>query len=189
MKALMIDIETLGLLPTTVVHQVGFCAADLTTGDYVIHPTNLYIQPLPEQKVDFETVVWWMNQSDAARSAVYPKNVTRMGVATLFAVLTAAYEAIGGEKGGATVWASPAMFDLPILTHAFSVARPDLREPKPWPYYMERDLMTLYKMLDPEKLLKPTNSIEHDAASDAKAQMDHLIAIFQANQTLLQGAK
>ena len=49
--------------------------------------------------------------------------------------------------------------------------------------------MTLYKMLDPEKKLKPTNPVEHDAASDAKAQMDHLIAIFQANSTLLQGAK
>jgi len=59
---------------------------------------------------------------------------------------------------------------------------------KPWPYYMERDLMTLYKMLDPDKKLKPTNPLEHDAASDAKAQMDHLIAIFR-NTPVLQGAK
>lgn len=120
---------------------------------------------------------------------MFPDKKSRISAGTLFRVLTAAYEALGGKDGGATVWASPAMFDLPILTHTFGLARPDLREAKPWPYYMERDLMTLYKMLDPEKKLKPTNPVEHDAASDAKAQMDHLIAIFQANQTLLQGAK
>lgn len=190
MKALMIDIETLGLNPTTVVHQIGFCGADLTTGEYLIEPTNMFVQPVQfAQNIDFNTVCWWMRQSDAARAAVFPEKVHRMTAAGAFAGLQAAYGLLGGKDAGATVWASPAMFDLPILTHTFGLARPDLREAKPWPYYMERDLMTLYKMLDPEKLLKPTNPVEHDAASDAKAQMDHLIAIFQANQTLLQGAK
>jgi hypothetical protein len=189
MKALMLDNETLGLQPTTCAHQIGFCAADLFTGEYLIPPTNLYVTPLPEQKVDFETVVWWMRQSDAARASVFPNGAPRIAAAAAFAILQSAYNRLGGEEAGATVWASPAMFDLPILTHAFGLARPDLKEAKPWPYYMERDLMTLYKMLDPEKKLKPTNPVEHDAASDAKAQMDHLIAIFQANSTLLQGAK
>lgn len=189
MKALMIDIETLGLQPTTVAHQIGFCGADLLTGEYLIQPTNLFVIPDSGQKIDFETVVWWMNQSAAARAAVYPREQSRMYAALAFSTLKDAYLNLGGKDAGVTVWASPAMFDLPILTHAFGLARPDLREPKPWPYYMERDLMTLYKMLDPEKLLKPTNPVEHDAASDAKAQMDHLIAIFQHNATILRGAK
>ena len=188
MKALMIDIETLGLQPTALVHQIGFCGADLETGGYWIPPTNLYVHPTHAVGVDFETVCWWMRQSDAARTAVFPADITRITMIEAHAELKAAYEDLGGAEGGATVWASPAMFDLPMLTHSFATVIGE-RESKPWPYYMERDLMTLYKMLDPEKLLKPTNPIEHDAASDAKAQMDHLIAIFQHNQTLLKGAK
>jgi hypothetical protein len=189
MKALMIDIETLGLAPTSLAHQIGFCAADLFTGEYLLHPTNIFVAPQAGTSMDFNTICWWMNQSDAARAAVYPPEQYRIPAALVFYQLKEAYENLGGKDAGVTVWASPAMFDLPILTHAFGIARPDLNEAKPWPYYMERDLMTLYKMLDPEKKLKPTNPIEHDAASDAKAQMDHLIAIFQANSTLLQGAK
>jgi len=189
MKALMIDIETLGLHPTAVVHQIGFCGADLSTGKYEYPPTNLYLKTTAHTGVDFETVCWWMRQSDAARNAVFPADVYRMTVQEAHEVLKDAYEQMGGKDAGATVWASPAMFDLPMLTHTFGTVIPEPGDVKPWPYYMERDLMTLYKMLDPEKLLKPTNPIEHDAASDAKAQMDHLIAIFQANSTLLQGAK
>lgn len=189
MKAIMLDIETLGLQPTAVVHQIGYCAANLRSGEYLLEPTNLYVHAPQGTVIDFNTVGWWVRQSDAARAAVFPEHVTRMHTESAYLHLLEAYEGLGGRDAGVTVWASPAMFDLPMLTHSFGQARPDLREPKPWPYYMERDLMTLYKMLDPEKKLKPTNPIEHDAASDAKAQMDHLIAIFQANPQILEGAK
>lgn len=186
MKALMIDIETFGLLPDSAVHQIGYCGADLTTGTYLIPPHNLYVRPNPDARMDFDTLCWWMQQSDEARSAVFPKEgVVRMSQAASFYALREVYELMGGKAAGVTVWASPAMFDLPLLTQSWGIPGP---EGKPWPYYMERDLMTLYKMLDPEKKLKPTNPVEHDAASDAKAQMDHLIAIFR-NNPILQGAK
>lgn len=185
MKALMIDIETFGLLPTSAVHQIGICAADLATGEYLMGPANIYVRPDVTASMDFDTLCWWMQQSDAARSAVFPKNVYRHSPASTFYTLKSAYDSLGGKDAGVTVWASPAMFDLPILTQTWGMPGTD---GKPWPYYMERDLMTLYKMLDPEKKLKPTNPVEHDAASDAKAQMDHLIAIFR-NNPILQGAK
>jgi len=189
MNALMIDIETLGLNPVSNVHQIGFCAANLRTGNYILLPTNIYVRPAAGTFTDFDTVCWWMQQSDAARKAVFsPEDAALTDVIALFWQLRHIYEIrLGGKDAGATVWASPAMFDLPMLTHTFSLAL-NKRDAKPWPYYVERDLMTLYKMLDPEKKLKPTNPVEHDAASDAKAQMDHLIALFQANQAILKGA-
>lgn len=189
MKALMIDIETFGLVPTSAVHQIGFCGADLRTGEMLVPPTNLFVRPERDAFMDFDTVAWWMGQSTEARAAVFPADVTRHTAGYAYNELRYAYRSLGGSEAGVTVWASPAMFDLPILSHAFATARNDTRESKPWPYYMERDLMTLYKMLDPEKLLKPANPVEHDAASDAKAQMAHLIAIFQQNATILKGAK
>lgn len=182
MKALMIDIETLSLTPVALVTQLGMCAANLRSGEYLMQPKNLFVDTYPHGGVDLDTISWWMRQSDAARQAVYPENALRLLPDALLQIISGWYEDLGGKEDGVTVWASPAMFDLPILTHMW-------HGKKPWPYYMERDLMTLYKMLDPEKKLKPTNPVEHDAASDAKAQMDHLIAIFQANPTILQGAK
>lgn len=189
MRALMIDIETFGLTPTSAVHQIGFCGADLQTGEMLVPPTNLFVQPQADAHTDFATLCWWMQQSEAARAAVFPKDTSRHTAGYAYNELRYEYRRLGGEEAGVTVWASPAMFDLPILTHAFASARNDPRESKPWPYYMERDLMTLYKMLDPEKRLKPANPVEHDAASDAKAQMEHLIAIFKHNATILKGAK
>jgi hypothetical protein len=181
MIAMMFDIETLSLKPTAQVTQIGMCAANLRTGEYLIAPYNMFVDQ-HGGVIDLDTVGWWMRQSDAARTAVFPEGMPRFNPAFLLGHYHTQYTNLGGEDAGVTVWASPAMFDFPILTSAFGGE-------KPWPYNMERDLMTLYKMLDPEKKLKPTNPIEHDAASDAKAQMDNLIAIFQTHPTLLQGAK
>ena len=181
MNAIMIDIETLSLRPTAQVTQVGYCAANLITGEYLIAPTNIWVAPHGGH-IDMDTVAWWMRQSDAAREAVFPEGAKRLTPAEVFVELKTAYDYLQSpveEKNSATVWASPAMFDLPILTNMWGGE-------KPWPYNHERDLMTLYKMLDPQKLLKPANALEHDAASDAKAQMDNLIAIIKANPTLIQ---
>jgi hypothetical protein len=195
MKALMIDIETLSLRPTAQVVQVGFCGADLATGEYLIQPVNLYVLAQPNGYIDMDTVRWWMQQSDAARKAVYalPEDAVAVTACQVFNLLRVAYQqlCVGEEKPSATVWGSPAMYDLPILTNMWAdahMAVPGSPDTKPWPYFMERDLMTLYKMLDPDKLHKPANPLEHDAASDAKAQMEHLIAIFR-NNPILQGAK
>ena len=189
MKAIMLDIETLGLRADSAIVQVGVCAADIRTGEYLVAPTNWWVNPVKGTDMDIGTVRWWMRQSDAARQAVFGKeDAHATAVPSVYWQLHDIYEnRLGGKDAGVTVWASPAMFDLPMLTQTFSRAMKQ-RDAKPWPYHMERDLMTLYKMLDPEKKLKPTNPVEHDAASDAKAQMAHLIAIFQANQAILKGA-
>jgi hypothetical protein len=150
MKAIMIDIETLSLAPTAAVTQLGFCAADLATGEYLVQPKNIFIEAYPGVDINLDTIGWWMRQSDAARQAVFPDDAFRVHPMAAHEILRGWYEDLSGKDAGVTVWSSPAMFDLPILTHAWG-------NKKPWPYYMERDLMTLYKMLDPEKKLKPMN--------------------------------
>lgn len=182
MKAIMIDIETLSLKPTALVTQIGYCAADLLSGEYLIEPRNLWMQAQPGGVIDLDTVRWWMKQSEEARKTVFDvEGLPEHTPVEAFVALRDAYQLLGGKDEDVTVWASPVGFDLPILTNMWDGQ-------KPWPYNQERCLMTLYKMLDPQKLLKPANALEHDAASDAKAQMDNLIAIIQANPTLTQGA-
>jgi len=184
----MIDIETLSLRPTAQVTQIGYCAANLRTGEYLIIPNSIWVAP-HSGHIDLGTVAWWMRQSDAARMAVFDEGHPLLTPAEAFVELQNAYSllALEGEDektNSATVWASPAMFDLPILTNMWA----GLPKEKPWRYNMERDLMTLYKMLDPTGMLRSEAAIAHDAASDAKAQMDNLIAIFQTHATTLEGA-
>lgn len=180
MNALMLDIETCSTAPTARVLQLGFTAANLRTGEILVPPLNMWLGEQSGGTTDSATLAWWEEQKPEVREDVWnlwgahPTHTP----AESFEVLQQIYASMGPD---ATVWGSPAMFDLPILTHMWG-------NKKPWPYYQERCLMTLYKMLDPDKQHKPANPAEHDAASDAKAQMEHLLAIFKHNP-VLQGAK
>ena len=180
MIGLMIDIETASTAPNARVLQIGWAYADLLTGETWAPPRNIWVTAHMHGATDPETVQWWAQQDAAIRNDVWNysgKNPVHTPDEA-FTVLKGVYASLGD---GATVWGSPAMFDLPILTSMWA-------NKKPWPYFQERDLMTLYKMLDPDKQLKPANPAEHDAASDAHAQLQHLLAIFKHNP-VLQGAK
>ena len=170
--AMMIDIETLSLRPDAYVTQVGVCIADVVTREYVLAPSNCWLtkEGQEHRHIDFDTVRWWMTQDrDVARGvfeAPGPRN-TQWALFNLLKKWTDQYPDM-------TVWASPAMFDLPILTSLWGGQ-------KPWVYNMERCLMTLYKVLDPQKALTPkdANPKEHDAACDAQAQMEYLLNLLE----------
>ena len=168
-NAMMIDIETLSLNPTAYVTQIGFCVADLETGEYLVQPRSIWPEDSQNGEIDINTVSWWMQQDKSVARNVFVKPAEKTPVASARTFLTALV-----EKYDCTVWASPAMFDLPILTNLFGGR-------KPWKYYNERCLMTLYKLVDPQgKLRLPANGAEHDAAADAKWQMDYLLALWRA---------
>lgn len=164
--ALMIDIETLSLRPDAFVTQVGYVVADLDTGKQFLPPTNLWLTDDQTGDKDMDTIRWWMTQEKAVAKTVFDAK-TRTTPDGVFSV----FKGLVDHLPGLTVWGSPAMFDLPILTSMWGGR-------KPWKYNMERDMMTLYKELDPHGLLKPPpNNMAHDAASDAAWQMDYLLAL------------
>lgn len=167
--ALMIDIETLGLSPGAAVTQVGYCVADIETREYTLPPRALFLNPNDQgREIDFGTVQWWMKQDRAVADGVFSDKAERVHHAHAFNVM----QSIVREHERCEVWASPAMFDLPILTSLWGGK-------KPWVYNMERDLMTLYKLLDPSKLLEPPdNGKAHDAAADAHWQMEYLMNLW-----------
>ena len=167
MNALMIDIETLSLRPTAFVTQVGCCVADLDTGEYLLVPTTVLLPDnQPGSHLDVPTIRWWMGQDKVVAKGVFGTDASDRwhpdAVFKLFADVVAKYAVD-------EVWASPAMFDLPILTHMWGGR-------KPWKYNQERCMMTLYKRIDPDSVLAPPpNEAHHDAGADAKWQMDYLI--------------
>lgn len=164
---LMIDNETLSLRPTAHLTQIGFVVGDYKTRQILVPRTTVWMtDDQPKADIDLGTVRWWMGQDQKVSKGVFmppegSQRVTAKELANVFKEYVAEYPDM-------TVYASPAMFDLPQLTHLF-----DGR--KPWKYNAERDLMTLYKHIDPfGELQPPQNDTHHDAGSDAEWQFHYL---------------
>ncbi len=174
-NALMIDIETLGLGMRSVVTQVGFIAGNLETGELYAPAKDVWmdVKAQKDREIDFDTVRWWTKQDPAVISAVLDSTEPRWDADELFTELqwlVGAYQC--------DVWASPAMFDLSMLTDFFEGR-------KPWKYNVERDMMTLYKWLDPDGALKPpNNAMAHLASADARWQFDYLCALYRRAKQL-----
>lgn len=168
--AMMIDIETLSLRPDAYVTQVGFCVADLDRGVHLQPPADLPVssQDQKGRHMDFDTIRWWMQQDPEVSKSVFGMvDAQRMTPTDVLYAIRSAVTRFDVEE----VWASPAMFDLPILTSLWGGV-------KPWKYNQERCLKTLASRIDPEGLLHPpANDMLHDAAADAKWQMDYLLRL------------
>jgi hypothetical protein len=172
--AMMIDIETLGLGSDVFVTQIGLCIADTVKREYILSPTNIWLtkQGQADRRIDFDTVRWWMKQDPKVQASVFGDHIRNSSAE--------AYSHVKRWVDGypdMTIWGSPAMFDLPCLS--------SLWEGKPWKYNMERDMMTLYKLLDPKgELQPPNNDMGHDAAADAQWQMEYLFNLLDRLRVL-----
>lgn len=175
--ALMVDIETLSLRPDAFVTQVGICVTNTETREYLKPPTNYWMSDVWQQdrRIDFSTVRWWMAQDRTVAAGVFnapPRpdgREDRVSPRELFHVI----ETTVKTYEGITVWGSPAMFDLPVLTSLWGGE-------KPWKYNFERCMMTLYKLIDPTGALQPPeNGKGHDAATDAHWQMEYLLNLLE----------
>lgn len=176
---LMIDIESLGLSPDSRILQVGYCVGDLQERTIVKGPIShlLRVDEQKDRAVDFGTLSWWMQQDKAVAGPIFAPCGDRVPLNFLFSI----FEGVVGLYPGCTVWASPAMFDLSMLTHAWDGK-------KPWSYSAERDMMTLYKLLDPKGELKPSeNAKAHDAGADAEWQMQYLFRLYDRMVELQKG--
>lgn len=175
--ALMIDIETLGLGMRSVVTQVGYVVGNLATGEVYAGPFDIWMDAYEQRdrQIDFDTVRWWMKQDRAVQDAVLdtPEGVPRCSAEQVFVMFK---ELVAHHS--CDVWASPAMFDLSILTDLFGGK-------KPWSYDMERDMMTVRRWVDPDrKLAPPENDQQHLASADAQWQFDYLCKLYRRMQSL-----
>lgn len=186
-NVMMIDIETLALGPRAFVTQFGVCVANVKTREYLVKPTNYWLskENQADRLIDFDTVRWWMTQDPKVSAGVFnaPKladgsekngsKEDRVSPKELFFIAEALV-----KTHNCTVWGSPAMFDLAILTDLWGTR-------KPWKYNAERDMMTLYKLIDPQGVLHPPNNVaQHDAAADAGWQMEYLFNLLARTEVL-----
>jgi exodeoxyribonuclease VIII len=165
---IMLDIETLGKKPDAVVLSVGAAVMDMAT--LTIVDRKYWLLDHEDQdgrSIDADTVLWWLQQSDAARSAFRSQ-------------LQESPEQFAFELGDlftkyatTTPWANGTNFDLPILADLVR----EYRKP-PWGYRHQdmRSLATVMEnVLSWKDYSKQHNPTAHNALDDAVCQANYVL--------------
>lgn len=167
--SIMIDLETMGTRPDAAVVSIG--AVAFSTEHRVIGPT-FYARVALETAVaqggtmDPSTVLWWMQQSGAARYDVHGTGSSPISEAlTNFTRFVERFDS-------PSVWGNGAAFDNVILRSAYK--RAGLHAP--WSYSLDRCYRTL-RALHRDIPEPPRVGVYHNALDDAMHQTMHLLRI------------
>ena len=177
---IMLDLETLGTKPGSVILAIGAVRFDETG----ILGESFYQNVNPESAVeagltiDVSTIMWWLQQSDEARKGLVA------GEAMLLPQALHAFGRWALAPGGVVnshedivqveeLWGNGSDFDNVLLAHAFTAAG----LPQPWSHRANRDYRTLRALAPDVPFMKPV--VAHNALEDAKAQAVHAIEILK----------
>ena len=161
-KQIMIDLETLGQTPGSVIVSLG--AVSFGGGQIL---GEFYERVDAESGVaagltlDPATVLWWMKQSEESR-----RELLQPGGKLSEVLLRFAYWVMDDD---AEIWGNGASFDNVLLASAYDA----VRLPQPWKYYNDRCYRTV-KNLHPKITLAQTG-VHHNALDDARSQALHLM--------------
>ena len=118
-KRLIIDIETLGVRPDSVVLQVELIAWDDNAENPVVAQRSWNLDGKQQQQsgrtIDYDTVLWWQNQSREATNSVFHNPGKTTKPLTFPLEFSEALRELT-ETGFKDVWANSPSFDLVILT-------------------------------------------------------------------------
>ncbi len=167
-RHIMIDIETLGTLPGSVILSIGACTLDMNFKFYqTIDPDSCVKAGL---SADINTMRWWDSQEDKIREEAFSGTIPLLNS---LLNLNGWIELVRGDKSDElNFWCNGASFDFPLLNVAYNKV-----DVKPmWNYFELRDYRTL-KNLYPDVLMM-RHKDKHNALADAIAQAEHLKEIF-----------
>jgi hypothetical protein len=176
MKHVMVDLETLGTTPDSVILSIGAVRFCLDTGKVddkafyasVSVDSNLALG----RKLSEDTLVWWFKQDKAAQYVFHEEKDT------LEAALESLTEWFGSTRfkpENTLVYSKGADFDIPMLSHAYS----QFGWETPWQFWNTRCFRTYSKLPQAARVSAPEAGIKHNALSDAIAQAEHMIAIWR----------
>lgn len=174
--AVVIDIETFGRKPNSIILSIGAVGIDFRS--YAIDK-GIHVNIDPEEcefyglEREDETVRWWKNQSPVARQRTMdPK--TRVDLKVALQALTDYVYAMCGKGRTYEVYSCGTDFDISILCNAYSAVGLDV----PWPFWAVRDFRTLREWF-PMVKAPVKNTGCHDALNDATFEAHHLLAIWK----------
>lgn len=160
----MLDIETMGTKPGCVIASIGAVKFNIDQG--IID--RFYAIPVWEGDMSYDTVRWWLDQSQQARN-----ELLREATGSLKTEL----EKFLNFAKGCTIWGNGVDFDNVIMSYAAQYY--GLK----WPYRSNRCYRTVKNMFSVESI-RPT--IAHDALADAEAQALTLLEIARTHSINLK---
>lgn len=174
----MVDLETLGTQPGSVILSIGAVLFDpkLPPGSCI--GKEFYCVVNQESSIDYamtvsqDTLDWWMKQSPEAREVLSEAaDPEQSNILPDSLQMLADFIPIGAK-----VWSNGANFDQPLL----DVAYDRCALPLPWKYYNSRCYRTLVALYPYEKSIRPPVVCAHNALEDAKWQAVHMVGVAQA---------
>ncbi len=173
----MVDIETLGTKPGSVILSIGAVMFDdlgVLGGPMPFYRNiDVFSSLMAGLVIDPATVEWWREQSDAARGALSSEKHS------LGSVLGEFYQWL---RPAAYVWAKGPDFDLVLLDAAYAAAGIG----RPWSYRNTRDVRTILAIAG---VTQEPNGTKHHALDDACSQANAVVAAYKAlGKTLSEAA-
>lgn len=171
MNNIMLDLETMGNTDNSAIIAIGAVAFDPATR--AISPQDFYVTVDLEDAVrhggviDPSTVMWWMKQSDEARSKFSIPGVQLEFALANFSLWLTSH----CSPDAAIVWGNGAAFDNVILKNAYQ----SIGIAAPWKFWNDRCYRTI-KALNPEVKMN-RSGVHHCAVDDARSQAMHLMDI------------
>lgn len=178
-SAFSFDIETLGQRPYSVIIAVGVQAFDPRQRSLDAEDDGLYLVVSASDctkvgaRMDAETVIWWMQQSQEARKAFSPG-----GGGTVDYTLSRINDYLdnNGFTKQSTVWGNGSGFDINLLENLYELCG---RQP-PWRFWQSRDVRTAVDMGQVDKKAVTREGTHHNALDDARYQAQLVMEGFNA---------
>lgn len=166
---LMIDLETMGVRSNSSIVSLAAVEFDLETGETGEEfYKNVSLQSCVDLglKIDPDTVMWWIKQSEEARtSLISGKSYDIRDVLNHFSVFCdSEYQ----------VWGNSARFDLGILANAYEMVGIQV----PWNQFKERCVRTLASLEPTIKKNHVHKGTDHNALSDCYKQIGYCSKIW-----------
>lgn len=178
----MLDLETMSVRPDAAVVAIGAVAFDRAAAR-ILSEFYVRVDLASAQRcgghLDADTVIWWLQQSEAARAELWHADRRDLMVALL--EFQRWIKSVA-EAETVKVWGDGSDFDNVILASAYRSAYLE----QPWRWWNNRCFRTLRKQHPGIEAPALDDLVEHHALSDAKHQALHLFAIDAANGAAAQ---
>ena len=165
----MIDLETLDKVPTTVILSIGIVEFNPEKGAVDVE-RGLCLYPDIQEQIDAgrtisaSTLEWWMKQSDEARKSTF--NVRRKSINETCETVRNFFSFMDRPKA----WGNGSVFDITIIENFMEYTK------VPWKFWDIMDTRTLHRLHPFDKTKQ--GEIAHTALEDAIAQAERVCEVW-----------
>lgn len=177
MNNIMLDLETMGIGSNAAIVAIGACAFDLparrqspNVDPRLFHQfycrVSLASSMRAGMQVDASTILWWMQQSDAARKSTFEgAEIDLVGACFQFADFVSRVSL--HLEGNVAIWGNGATFDNVVIRSAFKA----VHVAEPWSFRNDKCYRTVINLLPEDRRPKLVRyGVWHNALDDAITQ-------------------